>query len=290
MRFTSLINNVRAVEWELTINEAYLFAWFYELPAWADKVVIEGKDYYFASRYKAIEELPLLTDKPDTMYRYYKALEDKGLVVFKKVDGKDYLQLTETAKKWNESEGSENFPKKLGKKSGKQPEKNPTYKSISKDKITSDTIPAEPVADKPMTLYQKFIDVYWEWGKRYAGVPPKVDGVAGKAAKAIINYLRTIVKDKAKTEGHIEEETWYDEKVIESWKMILANWTLIEPYLQQKTTLVDINSKIQDIVNQVRNGKKGQPKASNGHSKTAGLDEAIGIALREADAGANTRV
>ena len=129
MRYNTTINNVKAKEWNLDIKLAYLFAWMYELPSWADKSTIEGKDYYFASKNKAIDELPLLTDKRDTMYRYYKQLESLNLIEIKKIDTKDYICLTSKAKEWNgyKSDTSDKNPNKLGYKSENPSDKNPTY-------------------------------------------------------------------------------------------------------------------------------------------------------------------
>lgn len=128
MKYTSLIDNVKSLEWGLSIQEAYLFSWVYSLPSWADKVIIGTDVFYFGSKTKAIEDYPLLTDKPDTVYRYYKSLEQKGLILIKKIDGKDYLALTEKSKTWgSKSEQSENNPRLLGKKSEFNSEKNPTY-------------------------------------------------------------------------------------------------------------------------------------------------------------------
>ena len=87
MRYTSSIDNVFSKKHSLTLQEAYVFSFLYTLPSWADKIIIGSDVYYFAARQKACEEIPLVTDKPDTMYRYYKALAKKGLVVFKKIDG-----------------------------------------------------------------------------------------------------------------------------------------------------------------------------------------------------------
>ena len=45
-------------------------------------------------------------------------LEQKGLIIVKKLDGKDYLSLTNKSKQWLiKSEYSEKNPNKLGKKS-----------------------------------------------------------------------------------------------------------------------------------------------------------------------------
>jgi hypothetical protein len=133
MRYSTTINNLKATEWGLTIQQSYLFSWFYELPSWANKVMIENEIFYFASKNKAVEELPILTDKTDTMYRYYRQLEDLGLVVIKKIDGKDYIALTPKAKEWNfsKSEYSENNPSIVGNLSENNSDLNPTYNNIN---------------------------------------------------------------------------------------------------------------------------------------------------------------
>lgn len=147
MRYNITINNTKALEFDLNIKQAYLFAWIYELPSWAKMIHHAGQNWYFASRFKAVNELPLLTDKPDTMYRHYKALEDKGLIMLTKIVDKDYVLLTTLGKSWNKvsethcikefdmlgnfSEHSEKNPSELGKKSEESSEKFPTYNNIS---------------------------------------------------------------------------------------------------------------------------------------------------------------
>lgn len=150
MRYSITINNIKAIEWGLNIQQAYLFAWFYELPSWANKVVIESDIFYFASKNKAIEELPILTDKPDTMYRYYKQLEELGLIVVKKIDAKDYIALTQKAKEWNlfKSEDSEINPSVVGNKSELQSEINPT---------NNNTISNNDISNKKNNIIQRVI-------------------------------------------------------------------------------------------------------------------------------------
>lgn len=136
MRFTTTINNVKALEWGLNIQQAYLFAWMYELPSWADKVIIGTDVYYFASKNKAVEDMPLLGYQIDTMYRCYVQLQKAGLILIKKIDGKDYISLTEKAKTYNsyESDNSEKNPSKTPSNS----DLNPTYYNISN--ITNNTV------------------------------------------------------------------------------------------------------------------------------------------------------
>lgn len=122
MRYYITIDNVRSIEWGLSLQESYLFSWMFSLPSWAKSSIIDDGIFYFASKVKACEELPMLSNKIDTMYRYYSSLEKKGLIVIKKIDNKDFIMLTEKAKQWNcynpfqlgfKSEGSEIIPEIL---------------------------------------------------------------------------------------------------------------------------------------------------------------------------------
>lgn len=63
---------------------------------------IEGETYYFISRNMMCKKLALITDKPDTMYRYYKKLQQVGLVKLEKIGTQDYVHIiAEHAEKWN---------------------------------------------------------------------------------------------------------------------------------------------------------------------------------------------
>jgi len=160
MRYSTTINNLKATEWGLTIQQAYLFSWFYELPSWANKVMIENEIFYFASKNKAVEELPILTDKTDTMYRYYRQLEDLGLVLIKKIDGKDYIALTAKAKEWNfsKSEYSENNPSIVGNLSENNSDLNPIYNNINTNKNIKDSIEKRKL--KFSHSLQPFLEIY----------------------------------------------------------------------------------------------------------------------------------
>jgi len=171
MRFTTYINNPRAIEWGLSLNEAYLFSWLYELPSWAESIITDNEVYYFASRLKVIEELPLLTKKPDTVYRWFKDLEEKGLVRFIKMGKKDYVSITKKGKKWNyngdkeneklgrPSEQSDSSPSKLGQPSEKTSDSSPTYNSTIRD---NKTIIKEGKIDLPFSS-ESFAAKWEEW-------------------------------------------------------------------------------------------------------------------------------
>lgn len=164
MNYSSKIDNITAKEWGLNIQLAYLFSWVYSVSSWADKIMIENEVYYFASRTKAINDMPLLTDKPDTIYRYYKELESMDLIVLKKIEGKDFIALTNKAKQWDgfgkESDHSEKNPRKSGKKSESKSEKNPTYYTTSIDHPTK--LPTEVIPNLPFKS-ENFLNAWRGW-------------------------------------------------------------------------------------------------------------------------------
>lgn len=206
MKYSSLIDNVTSLKWGLNIQLAYLFDWVYGLPSWADSVIIENHTYYFASKTKAIEELALLTDKLDTMYRYYKQLEDLGLIVVKKIDGKDYISLTNKAKCWNtksgkKSERSERHPKKSGFKSEKAPDLNPTYKTTISDKITSNN--PEDSCESSVTVAEEIL------GEN----------------KGLFDGIQVVEENKVKAGGKKKEPTKKKEKEVDpAFKECVRIW------------------------------------------------------------------
>lgn len=128
------------MQWGLNLPEAALFSFCYDLPSWAEHIIVNGEVFCHASKNKAIEELPILTDKPDTVYRLYKSLEEKGLIEYSKQQRKDLIRVTEKGKAWNRKNSeknpsletnSEKNPSKLGKKSEQNSENFPTDKNIS---------------------------------------------------------------------------------------------------------------------------------------------------------------
>lgn len=137
MKYNISIDMISSIEWKLNQSEAIVFAWLYTLPSWADSLIISWEIYYFWAKTKAITELPMITDKVDTMYRIYKDLEKKWLIKIQKVDTKDFIKLTEKSKIWNTIRDSDLNPTELGKKSESSSEKNPTYNNTN---INNNTI------------------------------------------------------------------------------------------------------------------------------------------------------
>ena len=121
-------------------------------------------------------------------------------------------------------------------------------------------------------LYSDFVAVYDTWYKKQNdNVPPKIDGAAGNATKSLIGYFKSIVKAKAKDLNEVLTEDSQAAKVLESWSFILESWESLEPFYQDKTRLIDINSNIQNIIKQVKNGYRSKQTGRQG-AKIGGND------------------
>jgi hypothetical protein len=146
MQFTVTINQVKALEWGLNSQQALLFAFIYGCPSWTKPITTDDGVFFALSKAKIVEELPLLTDKPDTAYRLLKALDEAGLIELSSTSSITLFRLTAKAAEWNQKlDGSEKYPtppstqgrkkirstsekspSKVGKKSGVGSEKSPT--------------------------------------------------------------------------------------------------------------------------------------------------------------------
>ena len=129
MRFSTYINNQKALEWGLNANQAALFDLLNQASSWAEEIIVDGVVYYWVSRNKVLEELPLFYKTSDTVYRHFAELDEKGLIIYLKQGkhgDKDLIRLTEKGKSWNEfkpeqirdnSEINPNLSDELGNKS-----------------------------------------------------------------------------------------------------------------------------------------------------------------------------
>ncbi|RON05166.1 phage replication protein [Pseudomonas brassicacearum] len=159
MQYTVTINQAKALEWGLNAQQALLFAFVYECPSWANPIKTDTGIYFALSKSKIVDELPLLTDKPDTAYRLLKALKDSGLIELSSTSSITLIRLTEKAKEWNRKlDGSEKYPtsdaldgrkkirstsdkspSRVGKKSEPRSEKSPTNQGTNNQVTNQDT-------------------------------------------------------------------------------------------------------------------------------------------------------
>lgn len=118
MRYTSTINNLKCIEWELTLSQAFLMDILIISEMWAKRETIDGIDYRWVSRGKVLEEIPHAYKTADRVYRALKDLSEKGVIDYKKLGKKDLIRITDKGKQWVFHEAG--FEKRLlGKKAEK---------------------------------------------------------------------------------------------------------------------------------------------------------------------------
>lgn len=83
----------------LTVKEAIVFSWLVENEndINGESVFIDNKEYKVASISKAIEDMPLIATKKDTMYRYFKRLQKVRLITYKRFKGKECIRFSRRA-------------------------------------------------------------------------------------------------------------------------------------------------------------------------------------------------
>ena len=157
MKYSSTINNIKCLEWDLTLSQAFLLDLLTYAPHWAQTEKLNGIDYCWVSRNKVLDEIPNAFKTADTVYRALKELHQKGVIEHQKLGRKDMVRFTEKGLEWvfktapnpelklgKKSElrqNSEKNPSKLGNKSEKQPEnseKNPTDNTTNINTGTND--------------------------------------------------------------------------------------------------------------------------------------------------------
>lgn len=156
MQYILTVNQVKALEWGLNAQQALLFSFVYSVPSWARPAVVGGKTYYMLSKEKITEELPLLTDKPDTAYRMLKALELVEVIELSNTPKITLVRLTEKGRTWNTSE---NFPSNVGKISGPLSENSPTNQDTNNQDTKDPKSPCHQQAEDAIP-YEQIFETY----------------------------------------------------------------------------------------------------------------------------------
>lgn len=157
MQYTITINQQKALEWGLNAPQALLYAFVYECPSWARAVTTPNGTFYALAKSKIIEELPLLTDKPDTAYRLLKQLAKAGVIELSHTSDITLVRLTAKGVTWNrKKDGSEKYPTsqaKGRKKIRPTSEKNPSRVG-KKSELGSEISPTNQGTNDPDTSNQ----------------------------------------------------------------------------------------------------------------------------------------
>lgn len=155
MKYNWNINYVKCLEYRLNLSEWAVVDLLWHLPTWAEWKEIEWEIYFYLSTKKMTEELPVISDKPNTFLKLLCSLKSKDLVNHKIIWNKGYYKLTDKWKSFfvklfdSEDEGMEKNPYKCGKKSILCVEKNP-YNNNTSNNITSNN------SSSNNTILQKF--------------------------------------------------------------------------------------------------------------------------------------
>lgn len=158
--------------------------------------------------------------------------------------------------------------------------KSTDYKESINNSVPNGTVPGPKSGDKasegmkePAGLYPRFMAVYDKWFKGFHdGVPPKLDGAQGTAAKSLIQYFTRIVNERAKKDGKIYDTVGIEYKVLEAWQYVLSNWHLLDTFLQKKTKLTDLSSNAQNIITQIKNGNSKTGNGGSGQKPATGAN------------------
>ena len=113
-------------------------------------------------------------------------------------------------------------------------------------------------------------DLFWHkwtdaWFKFYQakndGIKPMFNGIQGSALKTIRQHLESISKEKF-------PEKDKEQGGLESWNFILSNWNRLDPWIQNQFDLTVVGKKMNDIINQLKNGiKSTSGNRSNGNDE-----------------------
>jgi hypothetical protein len=95
--------------------------------------------------------------------------------------------------------------------------------------------------DNNATIYTQLMDAYNEWYYEQLGIPPKIDGVSGKAMKSIVSYLASQCAN--------------EQEMVLMWDILLSNWNNYDKFYQNQRELRQINSNFNILIAQIKHGK-----------------------------------
>ncbi len=190
MKYSINIDQINSIEWGFNLSEAAVFAYLFNVPTWADPVLIGGKTFYFAARQKTCQDVPLISDKPDTIYRIYKSLHEKGVIDYLKWTGKDCMRITEKGKGWN-SEKNPSSTIELGKKSDEtrkifriNSEKNPTYNNTIYNSTNNKDKELVESYNSTVVVHDQVDEIGLQVIEDNAALLPRLDADEGKEEKS----------------------------------------------------------------------------------------------------------
>lgn len=117
----------------------------------------------------------------------------------------------------------------------------------------------------PDTEWQRWVDAWHNFVKARNGVAPMFNGAQLAALKGLRKHLVNVAKP---TEGSIPGTT--DDCGFMAWEYILKNWDLLDDWLRSQLDLTVVLKKINDILNQLRNGGNNANRGNNSGGSKSG--------------------
>jgi uncharacterized phage protein (TIGR02220 family) len=198
------------IKHNLTIEQATFFSYLRESLSWAQDHIVDGVSYKWVSRNKVIEDIPYITSKPDTVYRWFNKLNDLGVIEYLKKEGRDLFKLKDVCKEWNSRTNSDSNPnksdgnpKELGLKSENSSDGNPTYSNsyINSKNIDSKFTQQEMLDFKSLVEFANKM-----FGKKYNG------------SVEVKRHFKTNLKegwsidDMKKAVVNVKQDKWHKDK------------------------------------------------------------------------------
>lgn len=115
--------------------------------------------------------------------------------------------------------------------------------------------------EKPQSLFKLMMDEYVAFYEQKTELKPLLNGTSGKALKMIITALKKTCAD--------------DQEVIAVWQTILANWNKLDEFYAQQLELRQINSNLNTILRQVKNGNGDNEARTTAKRNADGLRKGL---------------
>lgn len=104
MQYSIYIDQQKALEWGLNLQQAAIFDYMTRLAIWAETATIDGRVFYHIRRGKLAAELPLVSDAPQTYKRHMAALERAGVIEMRLIGTTPFVRITAKGGAWGQAE------------------------------------------------------------------------------------------------------------------------------------------------------------------------------------------
>jgi hypothetical protein len=101
MQFSIVIDQVKAIEWGLSVSECAVLDFITKAASWAQTKEKDGLTFYWVTFGKLKEDLPLVATSEQTTRRIIRRLEQTGLILAENFGNMATYRLTDKGKQWN---------------------------------------------------------------------------------------------------------------------------------------------------------------------------------------------